>query len=261
MPRPTAITLAARGNAGAAEIVVDVHQADGERWWSIWPLPRDGSWTSIRATPDRFFQVDKQTASVLMDDGRNDVLPATSREAIASWVQAGGTLIAFPGTGCLDAAGGKQTLAGELGCRLVPGDYRVGRGRVIVLAEVPREPLGKAGKAVLAALDRAGCRPAVRVEPAANQALFRRGTRQHLVLHNKSPRLVGAWFDEIRIPGGRFHPARPAADRLPPPRRHRCPGTRDRPAPARQARTGARGPAANRVAGGRVRVEGGRMGT
>jgi len=49
--RCTAIRLDARGTGQCAELCIDVHQSDGARWWSIFPLPEDGSWAHIDAPP------------------------------------------------------------------------------------------------------------------------------------------------------------------------------------------------------------------
>jgi hypothetical protein len=142
---------------------------------------------------------------VLVDDGRNDVLPAAAREALVAWVRAGGALIAFPTTGRCDAAGGPETLASALGLDFAAlaaaGDpASVGQGQVIALPSVPAADGSPTGPALLAALASRGIRPTVAVNPPVNQAVFERDGHRFVVLYNKSVELVGSFFSEDRIP-------------------------------------------------------------
>lgn len=132
---------------------------------------------------------------VLMDDGRNDVLPQSSRREIAQWVRDGGTLVALPQSGRFDAAGSGDTLASELGIDPVPGRAQVGRGRVITLPTVPTDE----GELADLLLELCGP-PAVEVTPRVNRAVFVRDGRTYIVLYNKSTDLVGAFFRESRLP-------------------------------------------------------------
>ena len=138
--------------------------------------------------------------TVLADDGRNEVLPARARAAIVEWVKAGGTLIAYPKTGSLDAAGGAQTLAEELGVTFDTGEKKVDAGRVVVLADPPTDDKHPQAAAMIAALAKAGATPAVSVTPAINQAVFVKGRQTFLVLYDKQVSLVGAFFSEDRLP-------------------------------------------------------------
>ncbi len=138
--------------------------------------------------------------TVLADDGRNEVLPASARATIAEWVKGGGTLIAYPKTGSLDAAGGTQTMAEELGVTFDAGEKTVGAGRVVVLAEPPTDEKHPQSKAMLAALAKAGAAPPVAVTPWVNRAVFVKGRKTFVVLYDKRVSLVGAFFSEDRLP-------------------------------------------------------------
>lgn len=138
--------------------------------------------------------------SVLIDDGRNDILRSSSRTAIVGWIKSGGTLIAFPNSGCLDAAGGKETLANALGMSLEPGVMGFGNGKVVVLADVPTDEKHIQSNNLVSAINKAGIYSPIRVTPCVNQAVFTNGNKTYLVLYNKSRDLVGSMFNEITIP-------------------------------------------------------------
>lgn len=133
---------------------------------------------------------------VLLDDGRNEILPAPARRALADWVRAGGTLVGFPGTGSLDAAGGPATLAGGLDLSFIPGRHAVGAGQVVILAQVPTSETGPAADALRQALAQAGLRPRVAVDQPVNQAVFQKDGHLFVVLYDKSRDLVGSFFTE-----------------------------------------------------------------
>jgi hypothetical protein len=65
-----AIELDVRGRPGCQGIIVDVHQADGARWWCLWDVPADGAWTHVTASPERFIAIEnpKAAAGPNLDD-------------------------------------------------------------------------------------------------------------------------------------------------------------------------------------------------
>jgi len=137
---------------------------------------------------------------ILVDDGRNEIFCAASRQSICSWVKAGGTLIAFPTTGRCDAAGGKTSLASELGISLNPGVTSVGKGSVITLSDVPTDETHPQAKNLVNALNKSGAISPIKVTPYVNQAVFTKGNKTYLVVYNKSRDYVGSFFNEITVP-------------------------------------------------------------
>jgi len=135
---------------------------------------------------------------VLVDDGCNSVLTQACRAKLVEWIRQGGTLIAFPQTGRYDFAGGDESLEKALGVSFAEGELQVGKGRVIVLPQVPvREDDLNRLEELLA---KCGAKRDVVVTPRVNSACFRTELRTYLVVCNKSPRYVGSYFKESTRP-------------------------------------------------------------
>jgi len=83
--------------------------------------------------------------SIIVDDGGNDVLTASCRDALASWGRAGGVLVVFLHTGAYTLDGSRPALAGALGLSFEARPakphktFNVGKGPVVVLPRMPSE--------------------------------------------------------------------------------------------------------------------------
>ncbi len=137
---------------------------------------------------------------VLVDDGRNYAFSPEALASLTDWVENGGTLIAYPTTGQYSSTGIGATLRTLPGYQLTEGEHRVGKGRIIVLASVPTDQKHSlAGNLRNLLLSRCNQPPAIARE-WVNQAAFVKGNNTYLVVYNKSKDLVGAFFDEARLP-------------------------------------------------------------
>ncbi len=143
--------------------------------------------------------------NIIVDDGGNDVLTASCRDALASWVRAGGVLIVFPHTGAYTLDGSRPTLAGALGLKFEVHPARshetfnVGGGRVIVLPSVPSEKDSASIDRLERLLIGLGAVRDVEIRPRVNNACFRAEGKTYLVVFNKSRKHVGAFFRESTL--------------------------------------------------------------
>ena len=181
---------------------------DTTMWASDWPKVRSHS-PSIRSLMERsgipFQAVSSQWPKldgieILIAERSNDILADHARRAIANWVKHGGMLIAFPETGRFDASGSSVSLARSLGMEtLVPGETRVGAGKLVVLDGSASRVLESEAK-LIDIVKTAGAVPPIEVTPAVAQAVFVKERRVYLVAYNESTRLISAFFDESQLP-------------------------------------------------------------
>ncbi len=162
---------------------------------------------AFRAVSAQFPKLDG--LSIIVDDGQNRVLTAECRRQLVEWVHKGGTLVAFPDTGRHDFAGTGASLADALGVSFVLPEGQshaitpCGDGRVVAFSpslltgRFAVDPaLWETFEAVLAEL---GAPRDVIVQPRVNTASFRGDGKTYVVLCNKSPEYVGAYFRESNL--------------------------------------------------------------
>ena len=142
---------------------------------------------------------------IIVDDGGNDVLTASCRDALAAWVRAGGTLVVFAHTGAYILDDSKPTLAGALNVKFTPRPgatheiVRAGKGRVVVLHAVPKEEDVVSVDRFERLLRELGAVRDVRIRPRVNNACFIDKEKTYLVIFNKSRKHVGAFFRESTL--------------------------------------------------------------
>ena len=165
---------------------------------------------SFRSVSAQFPKLDG--VKILLDDGQNQVLTPRFRGQLVEWVRDGGTLIAFPKTGGHDLRGGAETLPAALGVGFdVPTGKShtvspVGKGRVVVMAEKLLanrvEVVPELWDVLEEMLERFGAPREVVVRPRVNVLRLDDAARRktYLVLSNKSPQYVAAYFRESHLP-------------------------------------------------------------
>lgn len=131
---------------------------------------------------------------VVISSGSTFVFTPELKRELADWIKAGGTFVTFPEMGeyCLDGSG--PFLASQ-GLPKQPGEYALGKGRVVVLPEL--KPTDYAGLDRL--FRRLGLKgPFVIDKPVCN-AVFEDDSRKFLVLFDKQKIFTGSFFTESTL--------------------------------------------------------------
>ncbi|MBQ7257806.1 MAG: hypothetical protein IJS60_08950 [Abditibacteriota bacterium] len=135
---------------------------------------------------------------VIVDNGANDVLTKRSREKLVKWIENGGSLVCYPWTGRFDMSGINETLPGALGIKFEPGEYSVGKGKVIVLSEVGTDD--KDYNMLKEALIKAGSEVTVSQDIPISSTAYKKGDNIYYVYFNKRKEVVSSFFSEERRP-------------------------------------------------------------
>ena len=143
--------------------------------------------------------------TVIVDDGVNEVLTPATRDRLAAWVRAGGTLIGTPITGSRMFDGSAPSLYEMLGVAPKVGEkatqeFPVGNGRVILLPSLAEiADANVAGDMLDTLFTRLLGEPPVRVTPRVNHCVRRAGDKLYVIAYNKSDDYIGAFFQESRL--------------------------------------------------------------
>ena len=70
------------------------------------------------------------------------------------------------------------------GIVFTPGEHKVGRGKVVVLENIPTDEKSPQAHLLVAAVNKAGASTAIKVDKYVNQAVFTKGSKTYLVLYN-----------------------------------------------------------------------------
>lgn len=128
---------------------------------------------------------------VLLDSGSNYVFSPQLKQQLTDFIRRGGVFIGFPHSGsfCRDGSSGFLT---ALNIPVRPGKYRIGAGTVILLDDVKRQN----PKSLDRIFRQAGLVPPYTLDTSICNTLLERGGTKYLILFDKTPKLVGSFFQE-----------------------------------------------------------------
>jgi len=145
---------------------------------------------------------DMGSVKVLLDDGANAVITASSRKEILAWINNGGTLICAPPFGMANERGRCESLARWLETRAqrdttagklpaASAAYKLGKGRVVV---ADFDKLADNLDALRRLLSEVGVEPAVSIDPNLPAVIRRNDKHAYLMLYDVDPKVIGAYF-------------------------------------------------------------------
>jgi len=134
---------------------------------------------------------------VIVDTGCNDVFTAPSREKLINWIKNGGTLVGYSFTGRFDMSGKDISLAKELGLTFEPGEYSVGKGKVIILSKVPS--VDADANMLIDAIKAGNGKTEIVTDKPINSTAYTKGNSVYYAFFNKSKDQVGSFFSEQNI--------------------------------------------------------------
>jgi len=128
---------------------------------------------------------------VILDANTNKVFSPLLKKELAKWIADGGTFVMFPGAGefCRDGSG---AFTGQLDIKNQPGEYRVGKGKVVILDNIDNYGPPELDRLFA----RLGLRPTHVLSTPVCNTLLLNGDKKYLIMFDKQRQLVGSFFTE-----------------------------------------------------------------